>query len=262
MQININQQNLTEYKNTSFKAIPLAKYGYLNEKAKDVVIYQLEKNDIRYMKHLVNNMDKFQKKYDIDNESAKQVINEALNAGIEILKGEKHPEDKARILMAFYNNEPCSILIGNALKVDKRGGLHYSSRKNHSKYETELDWLATWNKKIPREGQATVYEYFHTLLKDGFKQCFVRSEIPEKSSAVNFYTKMGFDKLSDKPRVILRKNDNQYLIGSYDDPADNIIPMKATVKDIMKIIKEKADTILRKEFKFSSSCELPEEKFE
>ena len=111
-------------------------------------------------------------------ESERAEIEEALNASLAILT-KNRPDDKTRILMAFYKNEPSSILIGNALKVDKKGHLHYSSRKNHSKNETELDWLATWNKKIPGEGQATVYEYFFTLLNDGFKQCFVRSEIPE-----------------------------------------------------------------------------------
>ena len=37
--------------NTNFKAIPLAKYGYLNDKAKDVIVYQLEKKDIDYLKN-------------------------------------------------------------------------------------------------------------------------------------------------------------------------------------------------------------------
>ena len=164
--------------------------------------------------------------------------------------------------MAFYNNEPCSILIGNVLKVDKSGRYHYSSRKNHAKQETELDWLATWNKKIPGEGQATVYEYFLTLLKDGFQHCFVRSEIPEKSSAVAFYTKMGFNKLSEIPRKILRKNDNKYVIGSYDDKCDTIIPMKATVMDMIKTIKEKACLVMRKQLKTNSTKTLPKEHFE
>ena len=248
------------YKNNiSFQAIPLAQYDYLRDRKK-VKIYQLEEKDIGYLEHLSENLDKFYKKYDIDNESAKQVIEEAFSAGTEILK-RSDTEKKARILMAFYDNEPSSILIGNALKVDSKGGLHYSSRKNHSKHETELDWLATWNKKIPGEGQATVYEYFFTLLEDGFKQCFVRAEIPEKSSAVAFYIRMGFEKLSEIPRKILRKNDYRYAIGKYDDKCDTIIPMKATVKDIMKIIDKNAFTIRRKEIKNRHSCTLPKENF-
>ena len=256
----INQS--TSYKNnTCFKAIPLAEYGYLNNKAKNVVIYQLDKSNIGYMQHIAKNLDKFYKKYDIDNKSARQVIAEAFGAGIEILKGEKMPESKARILMAFCDNEPSSILIGNVLKIDKKGRIHYSSRKNHSKSETELDWLATWNKKFPNEGKATVYEYFYTLLKDGFKQCFVRSELPEKSSAVRFYKDMGFEELSETPRSILRNNDNRYVIGNFDDIADKIIPMKATVMDFINTIKEKADIVMRKEIKNTHSRSLPKEHF-
>lgn len=256
----IAQYNTNSINNVSFKAIPLAKYGYLKEKGKEVIVYQIEKSDVEYIKHLLKNLNKFFNKYEVDNESAKQVIEEALNASLAILT-KNRPDDKTRILMAFYNNEPSSILIGNAVKVDKKGHLHYSSRKNHSKNETELDWLATWNKKIPGEGQATVYEYFFTLLNDGFKQCFVRSEIPEKSSAVNFYTRMGFEKLSNEKRSILRKNDNSYLFGKFDDEADKIIPMKATVMDMIKIIKEKSNTILRKEIQSKCSCSLPFETF-
>ena len=256
----INQNNKHQNANIKFKAIPLAEYNYLG-KSKKVTIYQLKKNDIGYLEHLVANLDKFFKKYDVDNESARQVIEEAFSAGIEILKRNKS-EKKAKILMAFYNNEPSSILIGNVLKVDNKGGLHYSSRKNHAKNETELDWLATWNKKIPGEGQATVYEYFLTLLKDGFSHCFVRSEIPEKSSAVAFYTKMGFDKLSEIPRKILRKNDNKYVIGSYDDKCDTIIPMKATVMDMIETIKEKSSLLMRKQLKVNFSNMLPKEHFE
>ena len=258
----INSYNSCKARNPSFNAIQLARYGYLGNKSKDVIIYQLEESDIGYIKHLVENLKSFYKKYEVKNESAKQVIEEAFNASIEILSSKKLPFDKTRILMAFYDNEPSSILIGNALKVDKKGNFHYSSRKNHAKNETELDWLATWNDKIPGEGQATVYEYFFTLLRDGFKQCFVRSELPEKSSAVNFYTRMGFDKLTKRKRSIFRRNDNQYVIGSFDDVADKIIPMKATVMDMINTIKEKANTIMRVENETKYSCSLPYEKFD
>lgn len=261
MKISINNTNSTPRYSTSFQALPLARYCYLGAK-KDVVIYQLEKSDIDYMEHLVKNLDKFFTKYDIDNLSARQVIEEALNAGIEILKASNPEERKAKILMAFYDNEPSSILIGNVLKVDKNGNLHYSSRKNHARGETELDWLATWNKKIPLEGQATVYEYFNTLLKDGFKQCFVRSEIPGKSSALDFYTRMGFERVSRAPRPILRKNDNRYVIGNYDDKTDTIIPMKISINDITRIIKEKADMVMRKEIKMPCPGSLPRENFD
>ena len=245
--------------NTSFKAIPLAKYGYLNDKAKNVIVYQLEKKDIGFLKYVSQNIDRFYKKHEIEDESTKQVVKEAFEAGVAILEESRFKEDKAKVMLAFSDEEPSAILIGNTLKFDKKGHFHYSSRKNHSVDETELDWLATWNKKILGEGKVIVCEFFHTLLKDGFKQCYVRSEIPEKSFAMEFYKKMGFEPLSKRERKIQRKNDNIYAIGNFDAPKDNIIPMKATTRDITRSIKKRSQELMRKELE-PFSADLPIQK--
>ena len=245
--------------NASFKAIPLAKYCYLNDKAKDVIVYQLEKKDIDYLKYISQNIDKFYKTHEIEDESTKQVVKEAFDAGIEILSEGKYKEEKAKVLLAMSEDEPSAILVGNTLKVDKNGNFHYSSRKNHSSEETELDWLATWNKKILGEGKVIVCEYFRSLLKDGFKQCYVRSEVPEKSFAMEFYKKMGFSPLSNRQRRIQRKNDNAYVIGNFDAPKDMIIPMKATTRDIHRSIKKRSKELMRKELE-PFSADLPMKK--
>lgn len=242
--------------NTNFRAIPLAKYGYLNDKTKDVIVYQLEKKDIDYLKYISKNIESFYKKFEIEDFSTKQVVAEAFEAGAAILEETKYKEEKAKVLLALSDEEPSAILIGNTLKVDKNGHLHYSSRKNHSAEETELDWLATWNKKILGEGKVIVCEFFHSLLKDGFKQCYVRSEIPEKSFALEFYKKMGFEPLSNKQRRIQRKNDNTYAIGNFDAPKDLIIPMKATTRDIIRSIKKRSRELMRKEL-VPFSADLP-----
>ncbi len=244
--------------NQSFCAIPIAKYCYLQEKTKDVVVYKLEKRDINYLKHISDNIDKFYKRNNIKDESTMQVVKEAFEAAVEILKGKKSFEEKAKILLAMFGEEPSAILIGNTLKVDKNGNFHYSSRKNHSKDETELDWLATWNKKIFGEGKVIVTEFFNSVLKDGFKQVYVRSEIPEKSFAMNFYKKMGFDTLSDEAREIQRKNDNRYLIGNFDDFEDTIIPMKATTQDMLESYNKHKKELDRFELVNHPSVELPE----
>lgn len=242
--------------NTSFKAIPLAKYGYLNNKTKDVIVYQLEKKDIDYLQYLSRNIEKFYKRHEIYDDSTKQVVKEAFDAGVAILSETKIKEEKAKVLMAFSDKEPSAILIGNTLKKDKKGKFHYSSRKNHSCEETELDWLATWNKKILGEGKVIVCEFFESLLNDGFKQCYVRSEIPEKSFAMEFYKKMGFKPLSKRQRKIQRKNDNTYAIGNFDAPKDLIIPMKATTRDIMRTIKKRSQELMRKKLE-PFSADLP-----
>ena len=258
----INQNNQNQINNVNFTAKPLAKYGYLGKKTKEVIIYQLEQKDISYIEHIIKNLDKFYKKYHIDGESARQVLEEALGASIAILRDTKQLESKSRILMSFHNNKPSSILIGNVVKVDKKGGLHYSSRNKHGVGETELDWLVTFNQSIPKEGQATVNEYFHTLLEDGFNDCFVRSELQTKSSAIKFYIRMGFKKLSKWARTILRKRDYPYAIGKYDNKGDKIIPMLVTNTDIINTTAEKDITLMRKKIKSSRSCALPKEIFD
>lgn len=253
MKINFQQTN---YNRPSFKAVPMAEYKYLNDKDKNVIVYQLEKKDIDYLKYISDNINGFYKRHDIKDDSTMQVVKEAVDAGIEILEAKHNPEEKAKVMLALSDEEPSAILIGNVIKVDNKGNFHYSSRKNHSKDETELDWLATWNKNILGEGKVIVNEYFHTLAKDGFKQVYVRSEIPEKSFALDFYKKMGFEPLSENQREILRKNDNKYLIGEFDAPEDYIIPMKATSSDIEKTLNKRDKELKRKELDMSS-VDLP-----
>lgn len=252
--MNIKFQPVHLNNNPSFKAYPLAKYSYLHGEAKDIFVYQLEKRDVGFMKNLSENIDKFYKKHEVEDWSTKQVMKEAIDAGVSILQSEK--EDKAKVLMAFADNEPSAILIGNILKKDKNGNLHYSSRKNHSKDETELDWLVTWNKKIFGEGKVIVSEFFHRVIKDGFKQIYVRSEVPEKSFALEFYKKMGFKPLSDKQRKLQRKNDNNYLIGEYDVADDPVVPMKATIKDIRQALEKRSREMYREEIENPYSIDL------
>ncbi len=258
MNINFTPISQSQVKKTpSFGAIPLAEYKYLNNKHENVMVYQLEKKDINYLKYISDNIDGFYKHHDINDESTKQVVKEAVDAGIEILKDERRLEDKAKVLLALSAEEPSAILIGNAQKIDKKGNLHYSSRKNHAADETELDWLATWNKKILGEGKVVVCEYFKTLKEDGFKSVYVRSEVPEKSFAMAFYNKMGFKPLSYKQRAIQRKNDNAYLIGQYDEQGDMIVPMIAKTTDISKTLHKRTKELKRKEIQNQYSVDLP-----
>ena len=249
------QQNINN--RPSFKAIPKADYRVLGNPA-SITVFQLEKKDIELLKKFTSNITEFFKKYDIKDESRKQVVEEAFNAAIQILKGEKKPEEKAKILMAFSEKEPCGIIIGNALKVDKRGKFHYSSRKNHTEGETELDWLATWNNKLKGVGKTLVNEFFHTLPADDFGHVYVRSEIPEKSCAVKFYECMGFKPLTEDYRVIQRKNDNGYLIGTYDALDDLVVGMKANTKRINEVIAKREKELNRDVRKMPCSYDLAE----
>ena len=255
----ITPYNSYQTSNPSFKMKKIATFGY----PKGLSVYKLEEKDIGSLKHLVDNLKRFFEKYDVDNKSARQVIEEAFNAAIAILKAKNPPEEKASVLMAYYKDEPSAILIGNVLKVDKKGNYHYSSAQGHANNVTEADWLVTWNKKIPGEGQDIMYSYYQSLVDDKFfDELFVRSEIPENSSAVNFYTRMGFKKLSERPRPILRKNDNRYVIGKFDDKADKIIPMIITKDEIKQVLEEKAALVKPRFIKSSRSVMMPYEKFD
>lgn len=244
------------HQNISFGAIRLAKYKYLNNPKKDVLIYQLEKTDIDYLKYILQNIEKFFKKFDITDLSTQEILKASVDAGIKILEDVNNVESKAKVLLAYSGNDPSAILIGNAAKIDKNGKLQYSSRKNHAQNETELDGLATWNKNILGEGKAILCEYFHTLLEDGFKQVYVRSEIPKYSFAAKFYKKMGFEALSKKLRYMNRQNDSKYYYNIFDYGDSLILPMKATVQDILKTLDVRIKELKRKPIECRDSLDL------
>ena len=254
MKISIQSFNNQNNYSPGFKAIPLAKYSFLKVQEKDIVVYKLEKSDTGFLKYVSEHIDAFYKRHEIEDESPRQIVKEAVDAGIEILQ--RPEEEKSDILLAMADFEPSAILIGNILKKDKNGNVHYSSRKNHSKKETELDWLATWNKKILGEGKVIVTEFFHRVLSHGFKQVYVRSEVPEKSFALEFYKKMGFEPLSKEQRKLQRKNDNSYVIGNYDVSDDMVIPMKATIKDIKTVLRKRSREFEKKKKKNPLSTDI------
>ena len=68
---------------------------------------------------------------------------------------------------------------------------------------------------------------------------------------------MGFEPLSDEQREIQRENDNRYLIGDYDALEDNIIPMKATTRDIKNSLKKRSEELERKKLIHTYSVNLP-----
>lgn len=261
---NTDKSNLcnTKRQNTSFKAVPLAKYSYLNNLKKDVFIYKLEKSDVNYLQNILKNISKFFAKFEINDESTREIFEASVEAAIKLFNTPESTDDKTKILLAMHDDQPSAILIGNVLKTDKKGDLHYSSRKNHAKNETELDALATWDNSVPGEGKAILCEFFHTAIDDGFKHVYVRSEIPKYSYAVEFYKKMGFEVLSKNSRQMIRENENSYLLDIFDYGDSQIVPMKATVQDIIKTTYKRGKELKRKPLKVLSSMNLPKIDFD
>lgn len=220
--------NLNSYGNNysckkpNFKAIPRADYKKIK-----CTISELEKSDVNFLERIAKNIGEFFKQHEIEDASRKQVVEEAVNASIEILKETKCPQGKTKIFMAFSEDgKPSGIIIGNVPKVDKNGKVHYSSRKNHGKNETELDWLAAWNKKLRSVGKALTNELYISNLKDKtIGKMFVSSEVPWMSKAEEAYRYVGFRNLTKDARALKRANDNNCIIGQYDVADDLIMPM-------------------------------------
>ena len=251
---NKNNYYCIQKSNTNFKAIPLARYKCA--KNDFINVYQLENRDLPFVSGFLKNIKQYFADKQINDYSRQEVMKEAFSASEKILTSPNKIKGKARIFLAVKDSNPCGILIGNVLKSSKRNKLTYSSRKNHAKKETELDWIATWNpfkdKKVKNSGKVLTNEFYHTLKQDGFKDAYVRSEVPELSFAVDFYKKMGFEELPNGRESIVKSSTNKYLIGDFDASNEDIIPMVATPDKIRKVKREIADNLNREKLMNSS----------
>ena len=231
--------------NCSFKAIPRAKYLNAGNK---VEVIQLEKQDVPFINNFLSNINSYFKKHKINDSAHKEIMLDSFNATKEILENSDKLK-KSKVLLAVANKEPQGIIIANILKKGNDNKLHYSSRHNHASTETELDWIVTWNKYLPNKtkniGKVLTTEYFMTLKKDKFKSVFVRSELPEKSCASNFYNKMGFEDITTKREKLEKHNSNKYIIKTLDNPQDEIIPMIIWGKKINETIKSNVKELER-----------------
>lgn len=245
----INYQNNSQARTApSFTAIKKSTYKLFNDTG-EAIIYQLEKSDIPMLENFINNIEKFYEKHEIKDKNRQIILLKTFQAGLDFLKnGEK--EKKVKVLMAMHNNEPCGIIIGNALKVNKNGTFNYSSRKNCGKNETELDFLVTWNNRLKGIGKALLNEYFIGTKKDGFKNVYVRSEVPQYSNAITFYSKNGFRELTgQRQQLDLKKGDRSYVGGDYFSAENLVLPMKATSDSISSFIKSTSKQMERREEK-------------
>ncbi len=253
---NHNYQCTTPQK-PNFTAIPKANYKLFKDTGK-VTVFQLEKSDIPFLEKIKVNLGKFLSQHKIEDEAKQEIFTDSLNASINILKDSERLGKKAKIYMAVADKKPCGIIVGSASKLNKKGKIVYSSRKNHSSKETELDFLSTWhNSEYKGTGKSLVDEYLIDTREAGFKDVYVRSEVPQYSGATSFYEGCGFKSLTgEKQKLDLKKGDNSYIGGDYFDPEDLILPMKATPKRINESIKNISEAMSREEIKNPKSCNL------
>lgn len=161
--------------------------------------------------------------------------------------------NKVKMFVAIQNYKPCGLLIGNMPKrILSTEGISYSSRHNNAKSETEIDWLATWTpkgeEKLKGTGKALVAEFFGSLKKDKFRDVFVKSELPENSYAQSFYESLGFEALGSKRPQLTCNTTNTYVVQSYDEPTDRIIPMIISRGKLRKCFSELSEKMCRQRF--------------
>ena len=238
--------------NLSFNARLLSQWRCCNakNKIKNVSIVAIEKKDLPFIEKFV----KYIKNLKIDNSITKEIMNDSSKTILEILRSNILGAKKIKIYIATYDEIPCGIFIANIPKSSSSNkGIVYSSRHNPAKKETEIDWLVTWkptgNENIKGIGKALVGEYFRTVKKDKFRDVFVRSEIPEKSFAKNFYEHLGFERFSEKRLKLSNKNSAQCLVHDFSsDSNDETIPMIITRKNLEKTAEIISTTLRRQVF--------------
>lgn len=235
---------------TTSKARLISQWKCLDaqNKIKDISIVSLEKSDVLFAEKFVKYVEEMEH---IDSAS-KEVLNSSAKSMLEILKFPAQLLEKIKIFIATYDKKPYGICISNIPKFIKgKDSLLYSSRHNPAKNETEIDWLVTWSDeqgKIKGIGKALVGEYFRTVSDDGFRDVFVRSEIPEKSYASSFYEKLGFEFLTEKRLKLSNKNSAQYIINDYGNSSDYVIPMLISKTRLQKETEKLAIKMCREEY--------------
>ena len=227
--------------NTNFRAKLISEWSCKNQvnSVEKINIVRFEKNDLRFLSTFfdrfeLNNID--YQKFSILKSAISTIINILKFENQELLK-------KTKIWGAVYKDKLCGLLVANIPKRDSKSNkIIYSSRHNPARKETEIDWLVTWNptgdKSIKGIGKSLVGEYYGTLAKDGFRDVYVRSEIPEYSFALSFYEGLGFEKLSEKRTRLSTKMTSKCIIDDGSNDYDLIIPAIVTKRNIKIAIQE------------------------
>lgn len=233
-----NAKLLSQWKCVSEKNLP-----------QNIVIAELEKNDIEFVRKLKNNFG-----YSSLNDNVRgEIISSTLMTIEEILTANCGFLDRIKMLIAIQNYKPCGLLVGNMpKKALNTNEIVYSSRHNSAKNETELDWLATWHfdgqERLKGVGKALIAEYFSSLKTDRFRDVFVKSELPENSYAQSFYESLGFEQMGTKRQMLETKTSNEYLISNHANSSDRVLPMIITRQKLQTCLETLSKKMFRQRF--------------
>lgn len=198
---------------------------------KTLTVVSLERKDLPFINKFIGVEQKTNETADI-----KQIILDcALKTAKNFLESKFEGFEKTKILLGICDLKPCGVLVANVPKLSESGEISYTSRHNSSKNEGELDWLVTWNSDeqnpVKGVGKALMGELFKTLKSDRVGDVYVKSELPENSYAQYFYEALGFEYLSGKRAKLERRTSKPYLVDTFSNPEDMIVPMIITRKN-------------------------------
>ena len=179
---------------TNFKAIPLGQYKPFKDNIVDV--YKLEKRDLPYVQGFCKDLKKYFQIKGITDETTQDIMHDSFECANKLLSSSESVSKDADILIGVKDKEIKGILIGNVPKKTSDGKFRYSSRNNPTKNEQELDWYVAWNSH--GVGKSLICEFFKGIKQLKFKKLFVRSELPENSTAQDIYEHFGFKQISKR----------------------------------------------------------------
>ena len=218
-------------------------------KYKNVSVVALEKRDLSFVNEFIKKLPKMS---NVQDSIKREILSSALRTIKSVLESKYVDLKKIKMLLGVYNTKPCGVLVANIPKLTEGECIGYSSRHNCTKNEGELDWLVTWSPEVGNDikgvGKALVGEFFKGLRKDGIRDVYVKSELPENSYAQYFYESLGFETMGEKRAKLEKRTSKPYLVNTFCDSEDMIIPMIATRKNSTQKATELAEAMCRNEF--------------
>ena len=170
-------RNNTQQINTNFKAIDLSQIKIrLKSSNEKLILYKLQKNDIKFCHKLINRLDLEKLAPQEKNKKNLLLWQNIINNAIHNIKYNDE------VILATHKNKPCGLI-------------NYAKLKDNNYYVLNL---ATWpiciGEKAPFAGQALIEHLFKDAIKNNIKKISLSPNqgTVNGKSCIDFYKKLGF----------------------------------------------------------------------